>query len=761
MVDVKSVNDSDDVLYDLYIFGLVRLVTYVLRMALGLVPSLFVGVDVWRAFRKKKHWIPNDALLLTAFTVQLFSFLAILTSSEQSTLSVLDRSTCSALANSVSDRFMIQTVRVIACVSIGILLPGVARPRSPNLWGDIMALLITPCVVLLHILYEICLSFMCIRRTYDDYSIGMLRNQSITICILTVLMLLLPGCAALASVSVNHMLALKIPLILSTVKCKSRSCSQQLWNTVEEQVHKSWIIVLVCNPQYIIARSYLSSSIAVIVTICILVATPLYFCGSFSCNFENSMKTWFEDEYIEVYIQCGFILVGWIVICWRCLTAVIYFPRTMERRAFHFRQCFHVEDFWKRHLLKLIDEFKEQVEIEGSFLKRLVVKSIRTMQLHKLLPLVIWLQILLVLLNKASWYLSQMLFSNHYSRRILIGSVYKQFSHLYKSKIPENGVQDSGFSSFVKYSEAFIHMPGENPASLWIANHKSIEKMKNRIKKGEEEGKSHDALIKLLGDRISQGFGGVKYMDPMAFAPELQVDRQLINVTKRSWKMTAVSLITVIIELSSFTDNGSAVTDAMEACSQAWKIMDFVEKSDPEAALVNEAADKVFYRLHKTRKWLHYHLPLTNSTDKTSEAAKEAIHNLAEKGKNIAMADRPGQDSRDWKTLAAGYSLYRICERVKCRLNNVEAMLDELQQALANVIGECVEKVAGVIMEDCREWALSMDEEKVWKAGLVAGKAKGVIESVGWKLKWTHDGVRVQSRKEVDDDIEVGNVRNR
>eukprot|EP01018_Ginkgo_biloba_P020297 Gb_28415 [translate_table: standard] len=104
-------------------------------------------------------------------------------------------------------------------------------------------------------------------------------------------------------------------------------------------------------------------------------------------------------------------------------------------------------------------------------------------------------------------------------------------------------------------------------------------------------------------------------MGSKAFAPKLQVARQF-NVSKRSWKMTAVVLITVTFEPSAFTENGSPVTDAMEACSQAWKIiMDFVEKSDPEAELMNEAADK--------------------------GTAKEAIHNLAEKGKEIAMADRP------------------------------------------------------------------------------------------------------------------------
>eukprot|EP01018_Ginkgo_biloba_P020537 Gb_33571 [translate_table: standard] len=142
-------------------------------------------------------------------------------------------------------------------------------------------------------------------------------------------------------------------------------------------------------------------------------------------------------------------------------------------------------------------------------------------------------------------------------------------------------------------------MPRENPTNLWIANHKSIEKMKNRIKKGEEEGKIHNALTKLLRDRISQGFGGVKYMDPMAFSPELQVERQLINMTKWSWKMAIVSLITIIIELSTFTKNRYVMIDAIEACSQEWKIMDFVENSNLEAVLVNEAADKVFYYLLK------------------------------------------------------------------------------------------------------------------------------------------------------------------
>eukprot|EP01018_Ginkgo_biloba_P018506 Gb_35006 [translate_table: standard] len=88
-------------------------------------------------------------------------------------------------------------------------------------------------------------------------------------------------------------------------------------------------------------------------------------------------------------------------------------------------------------------------------------------------------------------------------------------------------------------------------------------------------------------------------------------------------------------------------------------------------------------------------------------------------------------------------------------------MLDELQKSLADVIGECIEKVASVFVEDCREWAVSMDEEKVWKEGLVTEKAKGVIQKVGWNLKWTDDGVRVQSRKEDDDDMNRGNVPNK
>eukprot|EP01018_Ginkgo_biloba_P018505 Gb_35007 [translate_table: standard] len=649
-------------------------VVSLLSVALGLVPSLFVGVDVWRAFRKKKHWIPNDALLLTALTLQLLTLhsrsadIGVGPDYLQSILSknklcggsdigyIAAEKLCPVRDNYLLNDWLCTLARtMVVCVSIGILLPGVACPRSPNLWSNMLALVISPWVVLLPILYDIYKSV----RGFQIFGLtpGFRLWLNITLFILIILLLLLPWCAALASVSIHHMLALKIPLNLSTAKCKSRSCSQQLWDTVEDQVHNSWIIVLVRNPQYIIARSYLSSSTALVVTICIgfCIAIPLTTLGMLGFGSLADL------------IQCGFILVAWIVICWRGLTAVVYFPRTMQRRAFHFRQCFHVEDSWKRHLIKLIDEFKEEGEIEGSFLKRLILKTIRTMRLHKLLPLVLWLQVLLVLLSKAS------------------------------CKV-ENGVQHSGSASFVKYSEAFIHMPGENPAGLWIANHKSIEKMKNRV----------------------------KYMDPKAFAPKLQVERQF-NVSKRSWKMTAVSLITVIIELSAFTENGSAVTDAMEACSQAWQIMDFVEKSDPEAALINEAADKVFYQ----------------------------------KGKEIAMADLPGQDSTDWKTLAAGYSLYRICERVKGRLSNVKAMLDELQKSLADVIGECIEKVAGVIMEDCREWAVSMDEEKVWKAGLVAGKAKGVIQKVGWNLKWTDDGVRVQSRKEEDDDIEVGNVANR
>eukprot|EP01018_Ginkgo_biloba_P019875 Gb_08420 [translate_table: standard] len=745
---------------------------------------LLLALDAWKSHRKKTHWIPGDSLLLGALSLQLLSLLnrPIVSISDDQKLSQGKVQDLSSVIH--NNQLLILGGRVVMCVFMGNLLPSVARPRSRNLWSDMVALVISATVALVHVSYEIYIIVIenrmksrCapIKFRWDYKTISFLVSN-ITIFVSIILLVLLLGCAALASKSIQDIVSQRIPVVLSTAKY-SQSNTQIWWRSIEEQAVKSWILARTCQPQYIIARSVLSSSTGFVVTICVTM-----FVFESMVNGYKTEKDGFDwSRIIALLLQCVFIFLGWLIICWRWFTAVVYYPRRMENRpALKLRANFHVEDFWKRQLLDLKEESKELQggkNEAGSYLRTFMEAFIRTFRLYKLLPALLRLQIFLVLISKACWLMSEMVFSNRLMRGFLMGSAHHEFSHLYDQCAKnrhEDKLEPAQNAEFDKYFEALMYMPDENPAGVWIANRKSIHKIRQRLKKGEAEGKQYSELIGLLTQKTSPGFGaGLRRMDPTFLsAKKLLVERDF-NVGKRSTKMIAVSLITVMIELSAFYEDQNPsfdipppdpVKDAIEACSQAWKIMDLVENSDPETVLVNKAADRLFHNLKESRRWLGLDIPINKSDERTGEAAKLAIEILAEKGREIADANC-GRDSRNWKAVTAGNSLYKLCESIinSPRSGSVEEMLDEIHNSLADVVGWCMANVAGVLVEECKKWAERMEEEKVWNAVYIAGIAKGVMETVGWELNWitiTDDAQFAKSRRK-DNGCGFGNGVNR
>lgn len=284
---------------------------------------------------------------------------------------------------------------------------------------------------------------------------------------------------------------------------------------------------------------------------------------------------------------------------------------------------------------------------------------------------------------------------------------------------------------FAKYLVDSMQMPGENPAGVWIANRKPIQKMKARLKEGESEGKNCKALISFLEKKITQD---LRFADPFGISfRKLPVESDF-NVGKSSAKMTAVSLVAIIFELSGFYeayDGSCATDDCIKACWEAWEIMEFVENSDTEAAFVNKQADRLFHRLKESRRWLGIALPINsyNSEDRSVEAVKRALQCLAEKAEQMAGRGRissTGYDSKNWEEIIGGNSMYNLCESIKMRSDNIDEILNFVQNWLADIIGSCVLKVEKIIMEKCRLWAETFMEEELWDAFYLAGKARGV-----------------------------------
>lgn len=444
-----------------------------------------------------------------------------------------------------------------------------------------------------------------------------------------------------------------------------------------------------------------------------------------------------------VVLQWIFILSGWAILCWRWLTAVVFYPRRMGSEALNLKQFFRVEDFWTRAMLELQEEFAES-DVDSikslSFFNKFLLMFVQKLRLYKLLPVLLGLQNLLVLMSKACWLISEMVFSNHYMERILMGSVSHEFSVLYNLHKNRGLVGPINPGDFIKYLDALMYMPGENPAGVWIANLKSIQETKERMTEGEFHGKNCKALISLLDKKPMQ-----RSTDPFAISQrKLRIEKDF-NMGNSSAKMTAVSLLTFIIELSAFYQaygrfSAGPATDTVEhcieACCEAWGIMELVENSDPEAALVNKQADRLFYSLKKWRKWLGVPLPVNNSKARTFEAAKEALQLLTDIGKQKACISSTGYDSKDWKAVIAQNNLYKLSESIINSSHNIEEMFDVIESWLADVIRSCMFKVEDIIVDQCSLWAKALMEEKLWDVFYEAGRVRGVIQQLRPGIKF-------------------------
>lgn len=207
----------------------------------------------------------------------------------------------------------------------------------------------------------------------------------------------------------------------------------------------------------------------------------------------------------------------------------------------------------------------------------------------------------------------------------------------------------------------------------------------------------------------------------------LDVEKHFICARKPSWKLTAVSLINIIVRLSP-----SCGTDALKAYSEACEVMNLVEDDEPETdSFLSKAADNLFKTLQEQSA---ENAPNNSSQDTTvacMEEAAAAIDKIAEESRRNAEIIGRGQDSLDWKKVAAGNALYKLCKSIDCGSStSVQELMNELQSALADIIGSCIEKVGAALVESCNKWAVDLQERKLLKAVYIAGKARVLMEQL-------------------------------
>lgn len=678
---------------------------------------LLLVLDAQDSWKKRDHWIEGHYFVAGSLTLQflenIYSPLVFFTNGQNLNAEIVEK-----LFEGIQDnQLLILSGRVAVCVFIGNMLPAVAC-RSPSK-SDIVALSINAAGVIIHNSYEICIIVINnminnLGFQWDHQTVWFLVPNIIISCSIVLLVLFLL-CAVLASKNIQDVVDHRIPVLLSPAASHESELVCPLAN-VEEQVVRSWITGRTYRPEYVIARSVLSSSIGFLVTVCVVV--------SFAASAKNTYITKRHGKYwslvISVALQWIFICSGWAIVLWRWLTAVIYYPKCLGKEALRFHEYFRVEDFWKRATLDRQEE---------------LTYSPPQVFVRMLLSIFLGLQILLIFFSKICWLISEWIFSHRCTRRLLMGSTSEdEFFRLCVVGGPGNpsrsGMGGPEYHDFEKYSRLLMHMLGENHGAVWIANKNSINEMKAQLGKGESHARNCPELINLLRGGTIEGMGSA---DPFATS-----SRRRLQIDKGSVKMRVVSLLTIVIELSTLYENGSS--DTMQACikgcSQAWEIMEFIEILDRRASLVSKHANMLFQNLKKSSpRWLDLTFPINRSNVLTVKQALDGLKDKARQTVNNGSIHGTGYDSQDWKAFIAGKSLWEVCENIEIPSENredmrdMEEMLEKLKKSLKNMIRNCVIKVEIIIMNECMFRAESfMDEsERLSSALYIGGMAKEIV----------------------------------
>ncbi|GLJ41058.1 hypothetical protein SUGI_0849980 [Cryptomeria japonica] len=103
-----------------------QVVSVALLVAAVILFVFLILKDAVKALKRKAHWIPGDFLVLGAFSIQLLNLLS---AQDDEVDPAGKKMIC------LNEFWVIHTSRIMLCVVVAYLIPGMANPGAENFWA--------------------------------------------------------------------------------------------------------------------------------------------------------------------------------------------------------------------------------------------------------------------------------------------------------------------------------------------------------------------------------------------------------------------------------------------------------------------------------------------------------------------------------------------------------------------------------------------------------------------------------------------------
>ncbi|GLJ13444.1 hypothetical protein SUGI_0212460 [Cryptomeria japonica] len=450
------------------------------------------------------------------------------------------------------------------------------------------------------------------------------------------------------------------------------------WESLNKQVMKSWFVVRKSKTFCFVFNAALSPGGGMIVTICVaFMATKV---GCSSLLHQND-----EGGNLTFYVQCIFILVGWILMLWRWFKAVLYWGNSSVKEVFFFVTVLCVVPA----IVPLSPLFLWLVSRLASFLKnpKFTLKGILIS-----VPCLVPLLLLCVLILPVS-FLSFFCFTCWYLLTLVFGSQFVQ--HL--CKLDESFSGNEGYLEFKSMIHADMFNEETIPA-VWMVNKKSFYRIKRSIAEASKIEQNCIGLLSVMG------------------SARLAEDQRLrLHDDKiRSWMEAVSSMFKAIADIRIGVD----MEDAFKAYKETKDVLKFVDC--PDNVVVDPL--NIFGTLNlesffKSMICEFGIVMISVSFQKKPEKVERVL----------TPEDRARVDNfiQGFNGMFGSPSLIRSEE---CFYDNVEELGKMLRKLVGDVIVSGLLEAPDVLVKYTKKWAENLDETKNERSIELAGKVSALLE---------------------------------